>query len=73
MSKLILSFAEFFDAIVADELNVKNVTFTQDVRDFTSYSFKPQLKTVGPKYGKHVRGNQKCTHADWMEMLLWMN
>ena len=44
--------SEFFDAIVADELNVKNVTFTQEVRDFTSYSFKPQLKTVGPKYGK---------------------
>ncbi len=38
--------SEFFDAIVADELNVKNVTFTQEVRDFTSYSFKPQLKTV---------------------------
>ena len=48
--------SEFFDAIVADELNVKNVTFTQEVRDFTSYSFKPQLKTVGPKYGKMLGG-----------------
>ena len=48
--------SEFFDAIVADELNVKNVTFTQEVRDFTSYSFKPQLKTVGPKYGKLLGG-----------------
>ena len=36
--------------------NVKNVTFTQDVRDFTSYTFKPQLKTVGPKYGKLLGG-----------------
>ena len=43
---------EFYQEIVADELNVKNVKFTDDVRDFTSYSFKPQLKTVGPKYGK---------------------
>ena len=43
---------ELYQEIVADELNVKNVKFTDDVRDFTSYSFKPQLKTVGPKYGK---------------------
>lgn len=63
---------EFFDAIVADELNVKNVTFTQEVRDFTSYSFKPQLKTVGPKYGK-LLGGTKMYSADWMEMLLWMS
>ena len=35
-----------------DELNVKTVAFTDDVRAFTSYSFKPQLRTVGPKYGK---------------------
>lgn len=47
---------EFYRDIVADELNVKTVTFTQEVRDFTSYSFKPQLKTVGPKYGKMLGG-----------------
>ena len=47
---------EFYQEIVADELNVKNVKFTDDVRDFTSYSFKPQLKTVGPKYGKMLGG-----------------
>ncbi|MBQ2935426.1 MAG: isoleucine--tRNA ligase [Lachnospiraceae bacterium] len=47
---------EFFKEIIEDELNVKNVTFTDDVRDFTSYSFKPQLKTVGPKYGKQLGG-----------------
>jgi isoleucyl-tRNA synthetase len=47
---------EFYKEIVAEELNVKAVTFTQDVRNFTSYSFKPQLKTVGPKYGKLLGG-----------------
>ncbi len=47
---------EFYQEIVADELNVKNVKFTDDVRDFTSYTFKPQLKTVGPKYGKMLGG-----------------
>ena len=47
---------EFYKDIVKDELNVKNATFTQDVRDFTSYTFKPQLKTVGPKYGKMLGG-----------------
>ena len=48
--------SEFYQDIVADELNVKNVKFTEDVRDFTSYTFKPQLKTVGPKYGKMLGG-----------------
>ncbi len=47
---------KFYEDIVADELNVKTVTITQEVRDFTSYSFKPQLKTVGPKYGKMLGG-----------------
>lgn len=46
--------SEFYVDIIADELNVKNVTFTDDVRDFSSYSFKPQLKTVGPKFGKQL-------------------
>ena len=45
---------EFYTAIVADELNVKKVEMKDDVRDFSSYSFKPQLKTVGPKFGKQV-------------------
>ena len=43
-----------YKEIIADELNVKEVIFTDDVADFTTYSFKPQLKTVGPKYGKLV-------------------
>ena len=46
--------SEFYIDIIADELNVKKVTFTDDVRDFSSYSFKPQLKTVGPKFGKQL-------------------
>ncbi|WP_099469272.1 isoleucine--tRNA ligase [Konateibacter massiliensis] len=46
--------SEFYNEIILDELNVKTLKFTDDVRDFTSYSFKPQLKTVGPKYGKQL-------------------
>ncbi|MBQ8326379.1 MAG: isoleucine--tRNA ligase [Lachnospiraceae bacterium] len=49
----------FFVDIIEDELNVKEVVFTDDVRDFTSYNFKPQLRTVGPKYGKQLGGIQK--------------
>ena len=48
--------SQFYKEIIEDELNVKEMTFTEDVRDFTSYSFKPQLKTVGPKYGKFLGG-----------------
>ena len=49
----------FYTDIIKEELNVKEVVFTDDVRDFTSYSFKPQLRTVGPKYGKQLGGIQK--------------
>ena len=45
---------ESFIAVIAEELNVKTVEFTDSVRDFTTYSFKPQLRTVGPKYGKYL-------------------
>ena len=45
---------EFFKEIITEELNIKEVEFTDDVRAFTSYSFKPQLRTVGPKYGKFL-------------------
>ena len=45
---------DFFTDIIADELNVKTVEYKEDVRDFTSYTFKPQLKTLGPKYGKFL-------------------
>ena len=46
--------SEFYKEIIADELNIKEVEFTDDVRAFTTYSFKPQLRTVGPKYGKFL-------------------
>ena len=48
--------SEFYQEIIEDELNVKSVEFVDDVRNFTSYTFKPQLKTVGPKYGKQLGG-----------------
>ena len=51
--------SEFYQEIIEDELNVKEVVFTDDVRDFTSYTFKPQLRTVGPKYGRQLGGIQK--------------
>ncbi len=51
--------SEFYQEIIEDELNVKKVVFTDDVRDFTTYTFKPQLRTVGPKYGKQLGGIQK--------------
>ncbi len=44
--------SDFYKEIIEDELNVKKVDFTDDVREFTTYTFKPQLRTVGPKYGK---------------------
>ncbi len=48
--------SSYYQEIIRDELNVKAVSFTDDVRSFTTYSFKPQLKTVGPKYGKFLNG-----------------
>ena len=50
---------EFFRDIIADELNVKRIDFTDDVSAFTSYTFKPQLRTVGPKYGKKTGSDQE--------------
>ncbi len=54
---------DFYKEIIEDELNVKKVVFTDDVREFTSYTFKPQLRTVGPKYGKQLGGIQKTLAA----------
>jgi isoleucyl-tRNA synthetase len=47
---------EFYREIIEDELNVKSVEFADDVRAYTTYAFKPQLRTVGPKYGKQLGG-----------------
>ncbi|MCI8293606.1 MAG: isoleucine--tRNA ligase [Hespellia sp.] len=61
--KAAFSLPDFYQQIVLEELNVKKVTFTEDVRDFTSYTFKPQLKTVGPKYGKLLGGIKAALNA----------
>ena len=55
--------SRFYVDIIEDELNVKKVTFAEDVSAFTTYSFKPQLRTVGPKYGKQLGGIQKTLAA----------
>ena len=47
--------SDFYVDIIADELNVKKVTFTDDVSSYTDYQFKPQLRTVGPKFGKYLK------------------
>ena len=52
--------SQYYVEIIEDELNVKKVEFVEDVRSFTSYSFKPQLKTVGPKYGKQLGNIRKA-------------
>ena len=52
--KAAFELSDFYKDIIADELNVKEVVFTDDVSAFTSYNFKPQLRTVGPKYGKKL-------------------
>ncbi len=58
LGKMIVQLADeldgFFTEIIAEELNVKGVDFTDDTSAFMSYTFKPQLKTVGPKYGKQL-------------------
>lgn len=54
---------ELFTEIIRDELNTKKVVFTADTASFTSYSFKPQLKTVGPKYGKRLGGIRQVLSA----------
>ncbi|MCI8918771.1 MAG: isoleucine--tRNA ligase [Eubacterium sp.] len=51
---------EYFVKIIEDELNVKNVSFKDDVSAYTDYTFKPQLRTVGPKYGKYLKRIQQA-------------
>lgn len=46
--------SDFYTEIIEDELNVKSVQYTEDVREFTSYSFKPQLRTLGKRFGKQI-------------------
>ncbi len=54
---------EFFRDIVADELNVKKVDFTDDVRSFTSYTFKPQLKTLGRRFGSRLNALKEVLNS----------
>lgn len=51
---------DFYAAIIEDELNVKKAEFVTDVTAFTTYIFKPQLRTVGPKYGRFLGQIQKA-------------
>ena len=55
--------SDFYQEIIKDELNVKKIVFSDDVSAFTSYSFKPQLKTVGPKFGKQLGGIREYLSA----------
>jgi isoleucyl-tRNA synthetase len=55
--------SDFYVEIIADELNVKKVDFTDDVSAYTDYEFKPQLRTVGPKYGKYLKQIQAALSA----------
>ena len=52
--------SDSYVAIIEDELNVKKAEFSDDVSGYTTYTFKPQLKTVGPKYGKFLKGIQEA-------------
>jgi len=54
---------EFFTEIMEEELNVKSVVYTDDVSSYTTYTFKPQLRTVGPKYGKYLGKIQQALAA----------
>ncbi len=51
---------DYFIKIIEDELNVKQVSFADDISAYTDYTFKPQLRTVGPKYGKYLKQIQQA-------------
>ncbi len=55
--------SEFYQDIIADELNVKKVIFTKDVRDFTTYAFKPQLRTLGKRFGSRLNALKEVLGA----------
>ncbi len=68
------SLSNEFINIIADELNIKNVIFTDEVRKFTTYKFKPQLRILGPKYGKLVsKIGQKLNEFDGNELMDKLN
>lgn len=61
----------FFTEIIKDELNIKQVEYKEDIEEFVNYSFKPQLRTVGPKYGKHLAAIR--AHLSLMDGVKAMN
>ena len=57
------TFPEAFAELARDELNVKAVHFVEDARAFTAYRLKPQMRTLGPKYGKLLGGIREALLA----------
>ena len=53
----------FYQEIIEDELNVKNVTFRDDVSEFTGYTFKPQLRTLGKRFGAKINAVKEALLA----------
>ena len=69
-----LELPEMFVDIIAEELNIKEVRFTGDVKEYITYKFKPQLRTLGPKYGKLVpKINETLQAADGNELMDQLN
>ena len=64
--------SQFYLDIIKDELNVKEAELTEDVSALTTYSFKPQLKTLGRRFGKNINAVREIL-ADWTDRLLWQN
>ena len=63
-----------YNYIILEELNVKNVEFVEDASQFISYNFKPQLRTMGPKYGKIVKAIfEEVNKMDGAEIMAKLN
>ena len=73
LSRMIVSgvtLPEAYSALAGDELNVKSVEFTDDTTAFMTYSLKPQMRTLGKKYGKLLRSiGEKLTTLDGNEVV----
>ena len=62
------------DSLIRDELNIKEILFTESASEFTTYKFKPQLRTVGPRYGKLVpKIAEYLAEADGDELMMLFN
>ena len=68
--KATFTLSDFYKEIIAEELNIKEVIFKDDIADLITYTFKPQLKTIGPKYGKLLNQiRQSLTELDGNEAM----